>query len=224
MGFDDAYDDILRVVRAGACSRFLCPMAAVAYIAVFKTMHKWIDAGLFQTAYERLFRLYRRRSRPRSSCVDSTFVKNVYDVDCVGRNRTDRGRMVSAAVDDKGVPYSLLCALANQSDMRLLQPTLAAAIVLAPAETPLYADKGYDSAANRQICALHGYLDRIFRRRTSNKARQARRRRALFRMVGQAPEAHPPVRTIRRTMHGNVVPGLRMLARRTHAGCCLKKK
>ena len=35
-------------------------------------------ANLFQTAYERLCRLYRRRSRPRYSCVDSTLVKNVY--------------------------------------------------------------------------------------------------------------------------------------------------
>ena len=34
--------------------RYLRPTAAVAYITVFKTMHTWIDAGLFRTAYERL--------------------------------------------------------------------------------------------------------------------------------------------------------------------------
>lgn len=119
LGFDDAYDDIVRVVRTGIQWRYLRPTAAVAYITVFKTMHKWIDAGLFSTAYERLLRLYRRRRRPRYCCVDSTFVKNIYGVDCIGRNPTDRGRMatkLSAAVDDKGVPYSLLCTPGNQSE------------------------------------------------------------------------------------------------------------
>ena len=107
LGFDDAYDDIVHIVRTGMQWRSLQPKAAVAYITVFKTMHKWIDAGLFRTAYERLLRLYRRRRKPRYCCV--TFVKNVYGVDCVGRNPTDRGRMatkLSAAVDDAGVRSS----------------------------------------------------------------------------------------------------------------------
>jgi hypothetical protein len=56
LGFDDAYDDILRVVRTGSMQqwRYLRTTAAVAYSTVFKTMHTWIDAGLFRTAYERL--------------------------------------------------------------------------------------------------------------------------------------------------------------------------
>ena len=121
-------------------------------------MHKWIDAGLFQTAYTRLFRLYRRRSRPRSSCVDTTVVKNVCGVDCVGVTRpTEVAWPPSFPLqsDDKGVPYSLLCTPASQSDMRLLQPTYAAGIVPASAGTPLYAGKGYDSATNRHICAAY---------------------------------------------------------------------
>ena len=120
LGFDDAYDDILRVVGTGMQWRSLRPTAAVAYITVFETTHKWFDAGLFRTAYERLLRPYRRRRRPRYCCVDSTFVKHIYGADCVGRNPTDQGRMatkLSAAVDDAGVR------------MRLLQPRLAAAIL-----------------------------------------------------------------------------------------------
>ena len=72
---------------------------------------------------------------------------------------------LSAAVDDEGVP--LICTPGNQSDMRLLQPTLAAAILPTPTGTPLNTDKGYDSAANRHTCVVYGYGDRIFRRRTS---------------------------------------------------------
>ena len=45
LGFDDAYDDIVRVLRTGTQWRHLRPTAGVAPITVFKTMHKWIDAG-----------------------------------------------------------------------------------------------------------------------------------------------------------------------------------
>ena len=45
LGFDDAYDDIVRVLRTGMQWRHLRPTAGVASITVFKTMHKWIDAG-----------------------------------------------------------------------------------------------------------------------------------------------------------------------------------
>ena len=63
LSFDEAYDDIVRVVRTGMQWRYLRPTAAVAYITVFKTMHKWIAADLFRIVYRRLLRLY-ARSRP----------------------------------------------------------------------------------------------------------------------------------------------------------------
>ena len=116
--FDDAYEDILRVERTGMQWRHLRTTNGVAHITVFKTMHRWIDAGLFYIAYERLLRLYRRRRRPRYYCVDSSFVKNVYGVDCVGRNPTDRGRLatkLSVAVDDEGVPYAQFERLTKQT-------------------------------------------------------------------------------------------------------------
>ena len=65
-----------------------------------------------------------------------------------------------AAVDDEGMP--LICTPGNQLDMRLLQSTLAVAILLTPTGTPLYTDKGYDSAANRHTCVSYGYRERIW--------------------------------------------------------------
>jgi putative transposase len=174
LDFDNAYEDILHVIRTGMQWRQLRSAAGVSYITVFKTMRRWVKADLFHVAYQRLLRLYRRRRRPRYCCVDSSFVKNIYGIDCVGRNPTDRGRKatkLSAAVDDTGIPYSLLCSPGNQSDMRLLHATLEAAIVPTPSGTPLYADKGYDSAANRRTCIAFGYRDRLFRRRTVNGRR-----------------------------------------------------
>ena len=44
LGFDDAYDDILRVVRTGMQWRYLRPTAAVAYITVFETMQRSVAA------------------------------------------------------------------------------------------------------------------------------------------------------------------------------------
>ena len=78
---------------------------------------------------------------------------------------------VSAAIDDDGVPFSLMCVPANTSDMRLLQPALDAAMVPTPNDTPLYADKGYDSNANRRTCISYGLRDRIFKRKTTNGRR-----------------------------------------------------
>jgi len=89
--FDDAYDDILKVVRTGMQWRHLTPKH-VSFITVFKTMHKWVAADLFRAAYQTLLRLYSRKRRPRYYCVDSSFVKNIYGSDCVGRNPTDRGQ------------------------------------------------------------------------------------------------------------------------------------
>ena len=68
----------------------------------------------------------------------------------------------SAAVDDEGMPYSLYVVHACKplGHMRLLQPTLAAATVCIPRGTPLYANKGYDSAAN----CRHGDSNPLFRR------------------------------------------------------------
>ena len=68
LSFDDAYDDILRVLRTGMQWRQLKPKL-VSFITVFKTMHRRIAADLFRTAYRSMLRLYARRRRPRHCCI-----------------------------------------------------------------------------------------------------------------------------------------------------------
>ena len=89
--FDEAFDCILRVVRTGMQWRQLQP-PTVSHITIFKTMHTWMRHRAFETAYCRLLRLYRRHRRPRFCCIDSSYVKNIYGLDCTGRNPTDRRR------------------------------------------------------------------------------------------------------------------------------------
>ena len=95
--FDDAYEDILRVVRTGMQWRQLQPKT-VSFITVFKTMHRWVEADVFRTAYQRLLRLYQRRKSTRYYCIDSTFVKNIYGMNCTGRNPTDPRQTSDQAV------------------------------------------------------------------------------------------------------------------------------
>ena len=159
LSFDEAFDNILKVVRTGMQWRYLRP-ERVSYITVFKQMHMWTDAKVFQTAYSRLLKLYCRRRRPKYYCVDSSYVKNIYGRNCTGRNPTDRGRQatkLSALVDDLGIPHALLVTPANVSDQRLLEPTLQAIASSSHRGRELFADKGYDSASNRGICRRYGF-------------------------------------------------------------------
>ena len=169
VSFDEAYDNILKVVRTGMQWRHLQP-ESVSYITVFKTMHKWTNANVFRTAYERLLRLYSRKRRSKYYCIDSSFVKNIYGGDCTGRNPTDRGRKatkVSVVVDDRGVMLSSVFTPGNWSDMGLLEPTLKEAFIRLENGKELYADKGYDSKRNRTVCNMQGLKDRIFKRKTT---------------------------------------------------------
>ena len=171
--FDDAYDGIMRVLRTGMQWRELSTPSS-SYITVFKTMHKWIKGGVFRTAYGRLLKLYRRTRTPKHYCIDSSFVKNVYGIDCTGRNPTDRGRRatkLSVLVDDLGVPVSLVTSPGNVSDMRLFTPVMDSAMTPLQSGAEVFADKGYDSRANREDCRRRGMRDRIFRRRSVNGQR-----------------------------------------------------
>jgi transposase len=93
----------------------------------FSTIHgtfiRWSRARVFEQAYRALLKLDRRTTsrKNRFACIDSTFVKNVYGRDCVGRNPIDRGRnatKVSALVDQDGIPLSLVFFPGNISDQR----------------------------------------------------------------------------------------------------------
>jgi len=174
--FDIAYDGIRKVVRTGMPWRCLTS-ESVSFVTIFKTLHRWSEEHVFERAYKRLLRLYKRT--PRHYAIDSTYVKNQYGRDVVGRNPTDRGRKAtkfSVVVDDQGMPFSFLFTGANESDMRLFDRTLGCALQTLVPETPMYADKGYDSRANRHCAESYGLRDRLFKRRSSNTRRTHARR------------------------------------------------
>ena len=137
----------------------------------FRTVHRafqnWNRADVFEDVYRVLFRLYRRKRRPKYHCIDSTYVKKLYGTDCIGRNPTDRGRRaskLSAVVDDTGIPVALKLFPGNHSDFKTVSATMMQGIEFERG-LPIYADKGYDSSEVRHQLQCMGYVDRVSRRR-----------------------------------------------------------
>ena len=153
-----------------------CPWRALRpKCASYQTVHRyfsiWSGAEIFKKAYEIAYKLQRRpvRRKQRLHCIDSSFVKNIYGRDCVGRNPTDRdmkASKLSAVIDEHGLPLSLIFFPANCHKVRTVDATLNAKINVENmgSRPPLYADKGYDSKAVRTMMQENGYIDRVGKR------------------------------------------------------------
>ncbi len=180
---EDLLEQFLRILRTGA------PWRDVRNID-FRTAHRhfirWARLGVFESAYQKLLRLVRRPRRDRSFLVvDTTFVKNVFGTDVVGRNPTDRGRKATkmvALVDEKGLPHRLGFVPANMSDFRTVSSVLP--LPKGKRGCRFYADKGFDSKEIRQAVRQSGFLPRVPRRGTPTPAWWERRRRVVERFFG----------------------------------------
>ena len=173
---DDAVHLMFKVCRTGMQWREL--ECNVSYTTVMRRMHRWTDKNVFVEAYRRALQVYRKHNATTHCCVDSTFVKNVFGRDCIGRNPTDRGRKaikLSAVTDQNGVVFGIHASPANIPDVSLLQQSLSS-MLLNVDSLPLFADRGYDSRRNRNICNDFGLLDRIFRKRTRTTRRSNAKR------------------------------------------------
>ena len=157
------------VLRSGISWRQLSETNISSYD--FRTINRifqtWNQRSIFQRAYKTLLRLDRSRkskSSPRYA-IDSSYVKNQYGVDCLGRNPTDRGRKatkMSAIVDARGIPVSITYYPANFSDFHTVEPSLANSLIPLIPQSKLYADKGYDSHSARECFRSHGLQKHYF--------------------------------------------------------------
>ena len=150
----------------------------VSYKSLHRTFLRWVRKGVFREIQHRMMYLYKvKRAKPRYYATDTSFIKNMYGTQSIGRNPTDRGRSaskLSVVVDDKGVLIALKLFAANVSDQKVLQPTLAQTEL--HQNIPMYADKGYDSKTNRSILRTHKLCDRITRRGQKKYRNSARKR------------------------------------------------
>ena len=159
----DVLSSIDLVLRSGMAWRHLAhTKSSVHWSTVHGLFRKWTRAHIFEETYRRLLAL--RKRRPRRYCLDSSYVKNQYGRDVIGRNPTDRGRKatkISTIVDDTGVPISIQYFEGNVSDYKTVETTLENCYELLTPGTPLYADKGYDSQKVRQAIRSKSLVDRV---------------------------------------------------------------
>ena len=171
LGDEEALDCIFKVLRTGMQWREI--EASVSYATVHRRMTAWNERGVFENAYKKALATYKKLNPTTRYCIDSTYVKNRFGQECVGRNHTDRGRKalkLSAIVDQHGMPHGLACHPGNKPDVVLFEPCLRNMLTHLES-VPMYADRGYDSRHNRSVCASHGLQDRIFRRKVKTVRR-----------------------------------------------------
>src|SRR5215204_6292558 len=96
--------------------------------------------------------------------VDSCSVRAKRGGELTGRNPTDRGKLGTkyhVVVATDGLPLAAMPSAANVHDTRLFPYLLRLAQIVCAAIGRLYADAGYDRAANRDRCVRDGIQPHI---------------------------------------------------------------
>jgi len=166
-------DKVMFMWRTG-CQWSQIPTDGMAsYKTIFHRFNLWSKHRVFEDAFYTLATAYRQQRGNLALVVDTTSVKNVFGVDVCGRNHADRSRRatkVSLLADANGTPLTLAFHACNKNDCTTLRHLLDTAVAKTSASLAshacLYADKGYDSATNRQVCQRHQLEARIPRRGT----------------------------------------------------------
>lgn len=171
----ETLERILYVCRTG-CQWSQLPLpGCVSYKTVHRRFMEWSRKRVFEDSFKNLSATYVQRQQMHL-VVDSTFVKNVYGKEVIGRNHTDRGRKatkISLLTDVAGTPLVATYQFPNKHDSTTLKHLLDAAQNVLPHSlshhSALYADKAYDSQTCRLTCSLKGLIPMIPRRRSADR-------------------------------------------------------
>ena len=126
-----------------------------------RRLDAWNAVALLRQVHTALIRMVRAgpESTPWDVVVDSCSVRAKHGGELTGPNPTDRGKLGTkyhVVVSTDGLPLAAIPSAANIHDTRLFPYLLRLALVVCAAIAKLYADAGYDSAENRDICLRHG--------------------------------------------------------------------
>lgn len=122
-----------------------------------RRLDDWSAAALLRRVHVVLIRMVRSGPEVASwdVVVDSCSVRAKRGGELTGPNPTDRGKAGTkyhVVVATDGLPLGAVPSAANVHDTCLFPHLLRLAQVVCAAIGRLYADAGYDSAANRQLC------------------------------------------------------------------------
>lgn len=145
-----------------------------------RRLQEWEEAGVWEALHATLLDLLNRDGGLdlNLAVVDSTLVPAPGGGDDTGPNPTDRGKTGSKhtlMVDGNGVPLALRTTGANASDQKQMEPIIHEFPRVRgkpgrPRTRPdaVFADRGYDSAANRLLLRWLGIEPYIAKRNTEH--------------------------------------------------------
>jgi transposase len=126
----------------------------------------WSAAALLRRVHAVLIRMVRAGPdvAPWDVVVDSCSVRAKHGGELCGPNPTDRGKLGTkyhVVVASDGLPLAAMPSAANIHDTRLFPYLLRLGLAVCAPIARLYADAGYDSGANRDLCRQHGIQPHI---------------------------------------------------------------
>jgi transposase len=126
-----------------------------------RRLDDWGATALLRRVHRALIRMVRAGPETASwdVVVDSCSVRAKHGGELTGPNPTDRGKAGTkyhVVVATDGLPLGVIPSAANVHDTRLFQHLLHLAQIVCAAIAKLYADAGYDSAENRDLCLQDG--------------------------------------------------------------------
>jgi transposase len=131
-----------------------------------RRLDDWDATALLRRVHLALIRMVRAgaETTPWDVVVDGCSVRAKRGGEPTGPNPTDRGKAgtkyhVVVAAD--GLPLAAVPSAANVHDTRLFPHLLRLAQIVCVAIAKLYADAGYDSAENRDLCRRDGIQPQI---------------------------------------------------------------
>jgi transposase len=145
-----------------------------------RRLQEWQEAGIWEALHQLLLELLNRDGKLGLDVVvvDSTLVPSPGGGDDTGPNPTDRGKTGTKhtlMVDKNGVPLAVRTTGANASDQKQMEPIIHQFPHVKgkpgrPKRHPkaAFADRGYDSEANRLLLRWLGIEPFLAKRRTEH--------------------------------------------------------
>ena len=158
-----ALEELVYMLQSGVSWRHL-RCRTCSHWTVYKRLQCWVKTGLLYEVWVIVLNHYANKKMTvdphwfHELFIDSSMVKNISGVDCLGKNPTDRGRLAtkhSAICDKAGVPVSSVFFKANQHDCTTTERAVEAISCRVKRDrrysTVLVADKGYISRGTQAV-------------------------------------------------------------------------
>lgn len=147
---------------------------------IYHYFAKWSKEHVFERSFHQLIQFYVKRRGITHTITDTSFVKNIFGKDCVGRSPVDRGRKatkVSLLTDSFGTPLHILFHPGNKNDGKTLHHLLTKTqkyINLGGKE--IYGDKAYCSERCENVIRKFNMKNKITKKRLPLDQSQNRKR------------------------------------------------